>query len=79
MTEPYGPESLAAFKEADALVKLNRYSEALAVKMRESDRLLIEKRIKESVGAGANGGALQNEVRAAVGSVMGDGETLHDA
>ena len=76
MTEPYGPESLAAFKEADALVKLNRYSEALAVKMRESDRQEIERRIK---AASANGGALQNEVRAAVGSVMGDGETLHDA
>ena len=54
MTEPYVPESLAAFDQASALVKLNRYSEALAVKMRESDRLLIEKRIKESVGNGAN-------------------------
>ena len=76
MTEPYGPEALAAFNQASALVKLNRYSEALAVKMRESDRQEIERRIK---AASANGGALQNEVRAAVGSVMGDGETLHDA
>ena len=79
MTEPCGPEAKAAFDQSSALVKFNRYSEALAVKMRESDRLLIERRIRALIGAGANGGALQNEVRAAVGSVMGDGETLHDA
>ena len=44
--EPYGPEARAAFDQASALVKLNRYPEALAVKMLESDRLLIERRIK---------------------------------
>ena len=46
MSQPYGPEALAAFNQANALVKLNRYPEALAVPMRESDRLLIERRIK---------------------------------
>ena len=54
LVEPYRADAKSAFDQASALVKLNRYSEALAVKMRESDRLLIEKRIKESVGAGAN-------------------------
>ena len=46
LMEPYGHEALAAFDQASALVKLNRYSEALAVKMRESDRQEIERRIR---------------------------------
>ena len=46
MTEPYGADAKEAFDQASALVKLNRYSEALAVKMRESDRQEIERRIK---------------------------------
>ena len=52
-----GPESLAAFTKANNLVKLNRYAEALAVEMLESDRRVIEKRIAESSGAGAKGNA----------------------
>ena len=48
-----GPESLAAFTQANNLVKLNRYAEALAVEMLPSDRVLIEKRIAELSGAGA--------------------------
>ena len=56
-----GPESLAAFTQANNLVKLNRYAEALAVEMLPSDRELIERRIKESVAAGANSTKERNE------------------
>ena len=49
-----GKDALAAFTQANNLVKLNRYAEALAVEMLPSDRELIERRIKESIGAGAN-------------------------
>ena len=47
-----GPEALAAFNQANALVKAGQYEEALAVEMLPSDRKLIEARI---VAARANG------------------------
>ena len=49
-----GTQARLAFESANAFVKLNRYSEALAVEMLESDRRVIEKRIAELSGAGAN-------------------------
>ena len=49
-----GPEAKAAFDLANALVKEGKYEAALAVEMLPSDRKLIEKRIAESSGAGAN-------------------------
>ena len=43
-----GPESLAAFNKADALVKEGRYDDALTVLLLPSDRVVIEKRIAEA-------------------------------
>lgn len=41
-----GPEALAAFNAAAALVKAGRYDEARSVDMLESDRNVIEAKIK---------------------------------
>ena len=40
--EPYGPEALAAFKQAAHLVLIGEYEAALAVEMLPSDRELID-------------------------------------
>ena len=50
-----GTQARLAFESANAFVKLNRYAESLAVEnLLESDRRVIEKRIAELSGAGAN-------------------------
>ena len=52
-----GPEALAAFNRANALVKEGRYDETLSVEMMPSDRELIEARIaaaKQAAGANSN-------------------------
>lgn len=55
-----GAEAKSAFDRASALVKLNRYAEALAVEnLLESDRRVIEKKIKESVSNCANSNVVQ--------------------
>ena len=49
-----GPEALAAFNRANALVKAGEYEQALSVEMLPSDRGLIERRIaaaKQANGA----------------------------
>ena len=40
-----GADAKAAFDQASALVKLNRYAEALAVELYPSDRRVIEAKI----------------------------------
>lgn len=49
-----GPEALAAFNAANALVKAGKYEEALAVQMKSSDRKLIEARIRVASANTAN-------------------------
>ena len=44
-----GPESLAAYNKAVALVKEGRYDEARAVELLPSDRAVIEKRIAQAM------------------------------
>lgn len=46
--EPYGPQALAAFKQAAQLVKEGKYEEARAVNLLSSDRKTIERRIAEA-------------------------------
>ena len=41
-----GTQARLAFESANAFVKLNRYTEALAVPMLPSDKMEIERRIK---------------------------------
>ena len=57
MTEPYGPEALAAFNQANALFKAGEYEQALAVEMKPSDRGLIEKRIAVQRAAACKSGS----------------------
>ena len=49
-----GPEALAAFNRAAALVKEGRYDEARAVELLPSDSAVIEKKIREHMATGAN-------------------------
>ena len=46
-----GPEAIAAFEQAKALVSQGRYDDAIAVQMLESDRTVIEARIAEAKNA----------------------------
>lgn len=43
-----GPQALASYEQAKALVKEGRYDDALAVEMLPSDRAVIEARIAEA-------------------------------
>ena len=54
-----GPEALAAYRKADALVKAGRYEEALQVPMKSSDRKVIEAAI--ALGRGANTANLKQD------------------
>ena len=47
MTEPYGPEALAAWLKAMSLVKAHDYEGARKVNLYSSDRIALEKMISK--------------------------------
>ena len=48
MTEPVGDEAKRLFDEASALVKQQRYQDALNVPVRSSDRAVIARKIADA-------------------------------